>query len=183
MEYIVGRPVEIFYDSSLLWPGCGSRLDSATWGCLFFRPRWSCPITSSSIHSGWSRGLSLRTWNLLSVRTTVWGHIATCSGLSDLLLDPRLFHSRFQSYSWLSWLEHHSLQQLFNDVDGLIGLFHHSLKLCLSTCHLGEVNLSVQGRLLFSGPLGRIWSLSLVLAFKGLIFGQVLGMSPPRHYC
>ena len=124
------------------------------------RLRWFRLITSSSVRSGWSCRLNLRTWNLLRVGMMVRGHIAICSGLRDLLLDSLLnsypFHYRFQSWSWLSWREHHSLQQSFDGVDSLIGLFHHSLKLCLSTCHLGRVNLSVLSFLLVSRPLGRI---------------------------
>ena len=182
VEHIVGWPMGIFCDSFLLRPHNDTKPDGATWDYLILRPGWSRLITSSSVCSGWSRRLSLRMWNLLRVCAAVRGHIATCSGLCDLLLGSHPFNSRFQSWGWLSWREHHSLQQLFDGVDGLVGLFHHSLKLCLSTCHLGEVDPSVRRRLLFFGPLGRIRSLSLVLTLIWLILGQVLGTSPPRHY-
>ena len=55
---------------------------------------------------------------MLRVRSTVRGRITTHSGLGDLLLDPRLFYNRPQSWSGLSWREHHSLQQLLDGMDG-----------------------------------------------------------------
>ena len=55
--------------------------------------RWSCLITSSFFRSDWSYRLSLRSWNLLRVRTTVQGLIATRSGPGDLLLDLCPFYS------------------------------------------------------------------------------------------
>ena len=105
-----------------------------------------------------------------------------CGGLGNLLLDLWPFNSRSRSWCWLSWWEHHSLQQLFDGVDDLVGLLHHSFKLGLSTFLLSKVDLGVLGHLLFSRSLGRIRSLSLLLTLRRLVLGQVLGTSPPRHY-
>ena len=80
------------------------------------------------------------------------GRITMRSGLSDLLLNPRPFNSRSKPWNWLSWWNHHSFQQLFDGVDGLIGLLHHSFELSLSIHHLGEIDFYLFDHLFFSKP-------------------------------
>ena len=52
----------------------------------------------------------------------VRGRIAMHGGLGDLLLDSRSFRSWSNFWSLLGLREHHSLQQLFYGVNGLVGL-------------------------------------------------------------
>ena len=131
----------------------------------------SCLITSPSGSGGWASGLSLWAWDLLRVHTAGQGCITKRGGLSDLLLALRPVNSRTQPWGWLSWWDHHSLQQLFDGVDSLIGLLYHSFQLSLSTCCLGEIDFGMFNCLLFSRPLSRIWGLSLVLTLWRLVLG------------
>ena len=117
----------------------------------------------------------------MRVRPTVRGRIATCGGRGDLLLDPCSFLSRPQYRSLLDLRDHHFLQQLFNGVNGLVCLHHHTFKLWLLACYLGKINLCVLRRPLFSRPLGWIRGVRLILTFRGLVLSQILGTSPPRH--
>ena len=103
-------------------------------------------------------------------------------GLSDLLLDPNSFLSQPRYRSLLDLWEHHSLQQLFDGMNGLIGFFHHTFQLCLLARYLGKVSLSVLRCLLLSGPLGRVGGKNLILTFKWLVLSQVLGTSSHRRY-
>ena len=75
-------------------------------------------------------------------------------GLGDLLLDPHSFSSQSRPWGFLDLREHHSLRQLFDGVNSLVGFFHYTFKLHLSTCHLGKINLCLFTHLLFPWSLG-----------------------------
>ena len=77
-------------------------------------------------------------------------------GLNDLLLDTWPFNSKPESYGQLGCWDYLHLQRLLDSVDSLVYVFHHPFDLGLLTHHLGKINISLLGYLLFSRLLRRI---------------------------